>query len=156
MFLNYKYKGRWKEGRINSKDKNLQHLVWGRKDGTVKNVRLHGKKNSMMSNIAKRLVKKRSLSISLVSFLLYDHLPLMFGLLALPLSRGASRWYSQGRPPYVFPFTTPCNLMGFNSHSYVISPKSIYLSLTFFLNSNNNFQLLPQHLYLDFHVCTFS
>lgn len=26
-----------KEGRINSKDKNLYHLAWGRKDGMVKN-----------------------------------------------------------------------------------------------------------------------
>lgn len=40
--------------------------MWGRKDGTIKNGKLNGKKNSVMSNIAERLVKKRTFCITLV------------------------------------------------------------------------------------------
>lgn len=153
MFLNYNYNGWWKEGRINSKDKKSTALMWGRKDGTIKNGKLNGKKNSVMSNIAERLVKKRTFCITLVFLFVWPVLTSVWAFNSAP-QQSCFPGIQPEQTSLYFPFAAPCNLMDFNNCSYVISPKSTCLSLTFFSNSNTSFQLLPQQLYLAVHVRT--
>ena len=102
MFLSYNYDDGWKEGRINSKDKNLQHLVWDRKNGTIKNGKAKWEEKFNDVKYSTEVSQEKDIAYLWFSYL-YDQFSLTFGLLALPLCIGASQWNNQSRPSYILP-----------------------------------------------------